>query len=121
MGIAGDEIVGNGGAAPFVRQVSENDPGPLGEGLGIVMIVAANADAGITHFAGICLGIGDEPGKGFGREVLGRGAEHDWNLAQPCHQDHFLLVVDLEFLLVDDGCEHVCAGVADLQRVAVRL
>src|SRR5262249_37448450 len=45
--------------------------------------------------------------------------EHERNLAQPRHQGDVLLVVDLEFLLVDDGREHIGAGIADLQRVAV--
>jgi hypothetical protein len=119
MSVAGDEIVGDGGTAALVRQMGEHDTGPSSEGFHVVVIVAADADAGIAHLAGVGLGIGDELGIGLGREVLGGSAEHERNLAQPRHQGDVLLVVDLEFLLVDDGGEHIGAGIADLQRIAV--
>ncbi len=119
MGVAGDEIVGDGGAAALVRQVEHLDAGPLGERLHVVVVVAADADAGVAHLAGIGLGVGDELGIGLRREVLGGGGEHERDLAQPRHQDDLLVVVDLHFLLVDDGRQHVGAGIADLQRVAV--
>ena len=119
MSVTGDEIVGDGGPAALVRQMGEHDAGPLGEGFHVVVVVAADADAGVAHLAGVGLGIGDELGIGLGREVFGRSAEHERNLAQPRHQDDLFVVVDLELLLVDDGREHIGAGIADLQRIAI--
>ena len=121
MGIAGDEVVGNGSPARLVRQMGELDARPFGESLRVVVIVAADADAGIADLARIGFRVGDELGIGLGREAFGGGGQHERDLAQPRHHQDILVIVDLELLLVDDGREHVGSGIADLQRVAVGL
>ena len=83
------------------------------------MIVAADPDAGIAHLAGIGLGVSDELRVGLRREVLDGGGEDERHLAEARHHQHVLIVVDLEFFLVDDRREHIGARIADLQRVAV--